>query len=483
MPTYKYADKENLREVVTRLRGEYSNLVSGSVDYDDVTVKLNSSDKLYVPVDTALSATSTNPVQNCIVTRPLQSVLGRLGVLTDVLPDNWSTLVDSIDAGDGETVLPVGSQIRSPWTITNGSTTYDAPWNAVHHSSVEIEGGDTKNVAYLQMDKCLPFDTQFSPYQAFLYAIDGLPAGTYNVTMGFNWGTHVKSGKTYQFTLTQAVPAGGQLSGFRGAPDQSPANWKVYSHTSPSSSANIETVSVTEGSAGTGLGTFTAAGVMVPASGTPETTESVTIDGTTYEYYGLNSLYRVAYGNNRWFHSAIRQYLNSSGTDWWTPQTVFDRPPAYAAHRGFLSGLDPDMVAAMLPVKVVTALNYVTDGGTSANPEYDTTYDRVFLPSTKEHYLALSATYGGTQGMEGEFWDYWRRVAGTTSPLSTGAYHPEYIQYDLASPTTPRYCWERSAYRGYGYSVTYVHATGSCYTHYAFNGSRVAPACAIGESE
>ena len=123
MATNRFATKENLKTIVDTLRDEYSNLVSGSVDYDDVTVKVDSSDKLYVPVDTALSATSTNPVQNCIVTRPLQSVLGRLGVLADVVPDDWSTLAAAIAAGDGESVLPVGSQIRSPWTITNGSIT------------------------------------------------------------------------------------------------------------------------------------------------------------------------------------------------------------------------------------------------------------------------------------------------------------------------------------------------------------------------
>jgi hypothetical protein len=137
----------------------------------------------------------------------------------------------------------------------------------------------------------------------------------------------------------------------------------------------------------------------------------------------------------------------------------------------------------MRPVKVVTALNYVTDGGTDANPIYDTTYDLVFPPSTKEHYLALSNAYGGKQGMEGENWDYWKRVAGTATPLSTGAYHPEYIQYDLASPTTPRLCWERSANRGSGVNVASVHANGYCHNATAYSGFRAAPACAIGKSE
>lgn len=478
----RFATKENLKTIVDTLRGEYDKLLNGAVEYDDVTIKKNGSDTLYVPVDTSLSATSTNPVQNAIVSRPILNIMGRLGILTDEVPDDWSSLATAIAAGDGETVLPVTSQIRSEWTITNGSTKYDAAWNVMHHTSVEVQDGSTKNVTYLQMDRSLPFETQFSPYQAFVYAIDGLPAGTYSVNMGFTWGKNVVSGKTYEFTLTQAVPAGGQLAGFYGAPDQSPSNWKVYSYADQTTTTAQETVTVTEGSGGTSLGTFTVAGVMVPASGTPESSTSVTIDGTTYRYYGLNSLHRVAYGNNRWLHSPLRQYLNSSGSDWWTPQTVFDRPPAYASHRGFLSGLDQDMVAVMQPVRTVTILNRVTDGGTNNDTEFDVTYDRVFLPSSREHYGAPHAEMGGTKGIEGEQWEYWKRVAGTATPLTWFTYHPEYIQYDLASPTTARNCWLRSAYRANGSSVGYVSANGRCNNNSAIYGYRVAPACAIGQS-
>jgi hypothetical protein len=325
------------------------------------------------------------------------------------------------------------------------------------------------------MDRCLPFDTQFSPYQAFLSAITPVPAGTYNVSMGFNWGTNVKSGKTYQFTLTHDLPAGGQLAGFYGAPDQAPGNWRVYAFSGPSVTTPTETCVVTEGSAGTSLGTFTAVGVSVPASGTPaETTVG------SLRFYGLNSLHRVAYGNNRWLHSPLRQYLNAQDTGWWSPATVFDRPPAYAAYDGFLTGFSDDFLAAMQPIAQVTALNYVTDGGTSAEPAYDTTYDRVFLPSGKQHHLQPTAAYGGSAGLEGDSWEYWMRVAGTQTPLpwstwgNEATYHPEYIQYDLAAPTTARTCFMRSANRGNGNNVTYVNATGNCNNNNATNGYRAA---------
>jgi len=397
---------------------------------------------------------------------------------------DWDNVGSLVSEGLGSLMLPVASQVVVPWTDSrpNNDTEYQAAWNVAHHGEGVLASGESGEVAILQMDKCLPFDTQFSPDQAFLTAVSAIPAGTYNVHMGFSWGKNVVSGKSYQFTLTHELPAGGQLAGFYGAPDQAPGNWRVYAFSGPSVTTPTETCVVTEGSAGTSLGTYTAAGVQVPAAGTPE----VTTVGTL-QFYGLNSLHRVAYGNNRWLHSPLRQYLNGKGSDWWRPMTVFDRPPTYATYEGFLSGLPEDFVAAMQPIAQVTALNYVTDGGTSAEPAYDTTYDRVFLPSGKQHHLQPTAAYGGSAGLEGDSWEYWMRVAGTQTPLpwstsgKTETYHPEFVQYDLASQTTARNCFMRSASRGNGYGVTVVYASGYCNFTNAAGGYRAAAACAIGQ--
>jgi len=198
------------------------------------------------------------------------------------------------------------------------------------------------------------------------------------------------------------------------------------------------------------------------------------------QFYGLNSLHRVSYGNNRWLHSPLRQFLNAEGTGWWHPATVFDRPPSYVGYEGFLSGLPADLVAAMQPIAQVTALNYVTDGGTAAEPAYDTTYDKVFLPSGKQHHIQATADFGGAAGLEGEAWEYWERVLASTVPAVWWQTYPEYRQYDLASPAAARYCWMRSAYRGYGRHVACVDASGNCTSTNAYNGLRSAAACAIG---
>ena len=411
-----------------------------------------------------------------------------LGIIADTTVTNaiihdWGEVSDAVSEGLGESLLPVGTQFTEKWTdVRSGvSTEYDVPWNVVHHGTGTLGDGETIPVMFAQWHRTLPFATQFSSYQAFLTAVTVIPAGTYNVTMGFSWGSNVVSGKSYQFTLANDLPIGGQLSGFEGAPDQNPSSWKVKAWSSATATSETETVSVSEGTGGTNLGTFSAAGVSVPASGTP----TVTTVGSL-QFYGLNSLHRVAYGNNRWMHSPLRQFLNASGSGWFVPATVFDRPPAYAGYDGFLTGIPADMVAAMKPVAHVTALNYITDGGTAASPLTDTTYDKVFIPSWEEHYLQVSQSYGGSVGLEGAPWEYWERVAGTTSPLPASTsgqpatYHTEYVQYDLAQPTTARYAFLRSATRSYGYYVGTVYASGFCGSGSAINGHFAAPACAIG---
>ena len=397
---------------------------------------------------------------------------------------NWDQAAGGIQAGLGEYLFPICSNFTLPWSTYPNSggalASYDARFDIMHHGEGELSDGEKLKVVHAQMHHALPFDTQISNYQAFLYAIEGLPAGTYNVTMGFSWGSKVVSGKTYQFTLAQALPAGGQLAGFYGAPDQADSNWRVYAFASQTATTATETVTVAEGSAGTNLGTFTAAGVFVLVSGTPASAQSVTIGGTAYTYYGLNSLHRVAYGNNRWLHSALRQYLNGTGYDWWKPATVFDRPPSYVARQGFMSGLPEEFLAHVRPIARKTAISHLCDGGTAGAPVYDTTYDYFTLPCAKEHNIAWTADFDGAAGLCGEQWEYWMRAAGSSSPAGWWTTRPEYIQYDLAAPTAPRYVWMRSANRGYGDLVAFVNSSGYCYHYAAIYGHRAAPACAIG---
>lgn len=451
---------------------------------DTITVDESKLVRVKPLTDDTGKAIASELIKQTVLMEQIAGTTARAALLAD-----WLEVSEAIADGLGAYIMPIGTQFFTDWTDARpgNETVHHAAWNPAHHGKGTLADGEEINVMYAQMDKCMPFDTQFAPYQAFLYAIDGLPAGTYHVTMPSNYGNDVMKGKTYQFTLTQALPAGGQLAGFRNVSNAYSASMlTIYAYASATEATAQETVTASQGSDGADLGTFSIAGVPVPASGTPETTQSVEIGGTTYTYYGLNSIQRVAWGNGRWRHSSIRQWLNGTGTDWWTPATVFDRPPSYVTYEGFLTGLPEDFVAAMKPVAQVTALNYATDGGTAAAPEYDTTYDKVFLPSGKQHFLQCTNDFGGTAGLEGDAWEYWERVAGSSTPLrwsswgNEATYHPEYVQYDLAAPTTPRGVWMRSAFRFSGGTVAFVTSAGRCYYDAASNGYRVAPACAIG---
>ena len=391
-------------------------------------------------------------------------------------PESWSQASSLINAGFGPVYYPTSYHVDEDWydVRPNNTTKWAYPTRVVESGEIDVQGGLKRNSVTFQSRLALPFGTQFSNYQAFLTAgPNGLPAGTYKVSFASDAGGDTLKGKTFQFTLTQAVPAGGQICGFE---QYTGRDIKVYA--SATAATPTETVTATEGSSGTSLGTFTNAGyAVVPASGTPATTSSVTISSTTYTYYGLNSIQRVAYGNNRWLHSAIRQFLNGSGSGWWAPATVFDRPPSYVGYDGFLTGFSDDLVDHMAPRKIKTSLNTVTDGGTSNGTEHDITYDKVWLPSSEQMNLACTSL-GIPYGVEGDAFEYWVMVYGST-PATYWTTHTEFCMASMDAPTTMRGVFQRSPNRGSGYNVAYVASSGGVATINAVYGYFVAPAYSI----
>lgn len=258
-----------------------------------------------------------------------------------------------------------------------------------------------------------------------------------------------KANETYQFTLTKPVPAGGLLAGFYGMPDQAPTAWKVYSFADGNSAA-IETVSVTAGSGGTNLGTFLPAG-----------------DGK------VNSLHRLAYGYNRWSQSALRQWLNSDAAagEWWASQNDYDRAPDQLSQKdGFLKGFEADFLECIQPVKVVTALNTVTD---KADGETEVTYDMFFPLSLEEMYIEPQLAG------EGEACPYWKHASGLAAKMKQYQTYPQIRTFAIENHVSPQGVRLRSAYRGYAGDTWSVYASGGVYNYYAVGASRCAPACAI----
>jgi hypothetical protein len=367
---------------------------------------------------------------------------------------NWDDLARISRDGLAPYLLGIGDQVTSTWTDPDGSTQYSVPNDVVHFpTALELQDGEKAPGTILQWHYTLPFGTQFDEKEAFYYCETALPAGTYHLTMGISWGSNCVKNKVHQFTLGTAVPAGGVLYGMEYAPDKACDTWQVKSYATVSDANPIETVAMSVGSDGTDLGTIGEKPVG-----------------------NMNSIYRCAYGYNRWSQSALRQYLNAKGTNWWKPQNKWDRPPTYASKHGFLDGIPADELEAMRKIKVVTGVPYCEEG-TANEPVLDTTYDLVFLPSLEEHYLALNES--GMKGKEGEAWEYWARMAQSSSPLALWTTWPQIVTYSIANKLSPQHVWTRSARRGNGTYTFFVYSSGDVYIRYAQYGCACAPARAF----
>lgn len=366
-------------------------------------------------------------------------------------------LVRTSSLDDLPRLFPIGDQIIAPWKDMDDSahntdeTAYQVAWNIVNYGMVTLNDGSEVPGLWLQMHLCSAYGVQFSHQQAFMNCPDGLAAGTYHVTFGATWGSKgADAGTTWQFTLTQAVPAGGRLSGFESLPDVATTTFKVKSWATPGTANPIETVDVTAGDGGTSLGTMQYA--------------SVGDDG-------LNSMQCTGYGHNRWGTSALRQYLNSTGADWWKTQEDFDIRPDQYAKKGFMSGFSDDFLAAIKPVKVTTALNTV-EGFSTATED---TYDTFFLPSIEQMNANPQLA-----NVEGSYWPYWRKRLGVTGPVG---WYPENTYEGFKIPAlnanSPQHVRLRSAYRGGAGYTWYVLSSGSVTSGTASSAYRFAPACVI----
>lgn len=374
---------------------------------------------------------------------------------------SWDMIRSIVRAGMAPQVFSIGDQLVIPWS--DGTTTYQMPADVVAFEQVELETGEVVEGMTCQFHYTLPFPTSYASRSAFYCAKEAaLPAGTYNVTMGYSQGTMVE-GKVYQFTLAKELPKGGQLLGFTGCWDNAASSWRVSAYASASTAEPTETVAVTEGSAGTSLGTFTRAG-----------------DDKLF------SIQSAAYGLNDWELSPLRTWLNSSAAagQWYKPTHDHDHVPcantcwgAYDGRRGFLAGFEDDFLAVVGKVKQVTCRNYVNMGGTSAAPAKSVTYDKFYLPSLEQHHIACNES--SVDGVEGSSWPYWRLVAGQASRLPLRQTYPQLITCAVNAKTSPQTVWMRSPNRGNACNAFVVNASGNVYDGSAHYGSRAAPAFTI----
>lgn len=365
-------------------------------------------------------------------------------------------LVRGGDVARNQKNFPIGDQIIMPWKDMDDTnhntdeTAYQVAWDIVHHGDVELRDGSIVPGMFIQMHLCSAYGVQLSHQEAFMNCPEGLDAGTYHVTFGGTWGSKGATADTsWQFTLTKAVPAGGRLSGFENLPDVATSTFKVKSWATPASASPIEEVAVTSGNEGTYLGTM-----MLTAAGED----------------GLNCMQRVGYGSNRWATSALRQYLNKSGDNWWTSQTDFDIRPDQYAKKGFMTGFDAEFLNAIKPIKVTTALNTV-EGYENATED---TFDTFFLPSLEQMNIQPQLA-----GVEGSYFEYWRSRLGLNK---FAGYHPniyDAFKIPAINAGSPQYVRLRSAHRGDAYNTWRVYSSGSVNYYTASSALRFSPVCVI----
>ena len=347
---------------------------------------------------------------------------------------SWSAVQQIVRLGLASKVFAIGDQFVS----TKGDA--QLVWDIIGFDHDVPADSQFTHSMTIQLHDCYT-SAQFDAPEALYYAPEGLSAGTYCFALLSGYDTTYGGGKTYQFTLTKDVPAGGQIM-FPWSYNKQASTVLISTYESATSSTIIESVSVTEGSSGTNLGTA---------------------DGETEN---MNHSHRIRYGSNRWLHSSIRQWLNSdkAASAWWKPLNVFDRPPSNLTTAGFLTDMDSEFLAVIGEVNKRTALNTVTDGG-----GYEDSKELMFL-------LSRSELYGGLENSvnEGEPYPYYANYSDLSAPGT--AVDSNRIKYRNGSA---QYWWQRSCYSGNAYYVRIVGPTGHISDSYAGNSNGVAPACNI----
>lgn len=188
----------------------------------------------------------------------------------------------------------------------------------------------------------------------------------------------------------------------------------------------------------------------------------------------VNSKSVFSRGYNRYFLSAIRQWLNSDALadQWWQSQHIGDSPEDGYGDRtgipGFMACLDKDFLSVINPVKIQVAANTLTDGGIT-----DVMYDRFFLQSVEEVYGVSEAS-----GIEGPYFPYWKNATGLDNPSNGSSSDTNNARKisRVMSPTGNIFpTLLRSTYRGTASELWAIDRGYISYIYSANNGLEILP--------
>ena len=194
---------------------------------------------------------------------------------------------------------------------------------------------------------------------------------------------------------------------------------------------------------------------------------------------------RKNYGNNRYLHSNILQWLNSTGAAnaWYTAQHNADQKPdssnvwansgtpinPYDTEVGFLTNFSAELRNALQTVTKVTAKNKATDGG-----DYESVSSKIFLLSNTEVGLSNENNVA-----EGTIYEYYSGANNTNDRRKKNLAN-DAAKGNYSSASSPWDWWLRTPSSGNSYYARIVYLGGTLHSTYAFNGLYgVAPAYAI----
>lgn len=364
-------------------------------------------------------------------------------------PTEWAEIQNAIRTGFGRNYFPIGYEFET----FDSNTNRNIVWRVVahdHHRPADTSKHsmtlECKNV--YSSSSGMAQNMQLDGAEAMYYAENGLSAGTYNFT--WNYATAAMVNGTYQFTLSKSIPAGGQITLGTNSSTTPITSCKISTYSLVGDTVAIEAdITVTQGNAGTNLGTISA---------------------FTSTNENLNCAQRIMWGSNNYAQSAIRVWLNSDKTkgQYWIAKTKFDRPSSWTnSYDGFIKSLPVDFLSAVGTAVVPCRTNSMfeidsVDGEKFLKNQTYNLHDKFFLLSRPEIY----GIWDSVSYKDGELLEFYNNTSDT-----------EHIKYDVSG--NKRYAWLRSPFSesaGIDYAVS---SNGISDSSTVITSVGVVPACII----
>lgn len=357
-----------------------------------------------------------------------------------IVPNSWNHVQELVHAGLHNKVF----HIKDKLTCQKSGNNID--WVVIGKDIDTPSDNQYNHTMTLQTQDCIE-SLQFDAPEAFYYTDEGLAAGTYYFTIDSTYDTLNNDLSAYQFTLSQPLPAGGQLI-FNWQSGTRASAAKVGSFANSTSTTAMEILSVTEGTSGINLGELKV---------------------TVQPILKLNALQRIRYGSNNYKESAIRQWLNSNKAagQVWAAQTGWDRPPTWVETvNGFMYDMDADFLSAIKKTHITVARAQTIEGGNA----YDEMDDYFFLLSKPQVY----GWYTIQNIDEGNIYPYFKDYSQLLSANINADKNRIKTKNNSAT-----WWWLRSPGVSDGSNVWSVGTAGSMNLYSAANAYGVAAACNI----